>query len=254
MDRRYRKTIVAGNWKMNLTPSEAKKFAASLLPLNSVKYTHIALCVPAIDIPAVTKALKNSHLAVGAQNCHFEEKGAFTGEVSVPMLRDLNVKYVIIGHSERRQYFGETDETVNKKALAALAGGLRPIICVGETQEQRDAGVTEEVIKLQIKLAIKGMTPAQIRRITVAYEPIWAIGTGKTATPEDAEAVCKFIRATLRSFFGARVARSVSILYGGSMNEKNAKALMQQPDIDGGLIGGASLKADAFTAIVEASK
>ncbi len=254
MDRRYRKTIVAGNWKMNMTPSEAKKLAVSLLPLNSVRTTSVVLCVPAIDIPAVSKAVKTSHLSVGAQTCHYAESGAFTGETSVSMLRDCNVKYVIVGHSERRRLFNETDTDVNLKALAVLGAGMHPIVCIGETQEQRDAGVTEEVINLQIKLALKDMTAAQIRRIVIAYEPIWAIGTGNTATPEQAEEVCSFIRSVLRGIYGARVARAVSILYGGSMNEKNAASLLKKPDIDGGLIGGASLSAEKFSAIVEASK
>ncbi|MBQ2819569.1 MAG: triose-phosphate isomerase [Clostridia bacterium] len=254
MDRRYRKTIIAGNWKMNITPSEAKKLTTALLPLSAVKDTSIVLCVPAIDITTVKRTLRQTRIAVGGQNCHFESKGAFTGEISPEMLIDAGAKYVIIGHSERRSMFGDTDEIVRKKIASAIAAGLRPILCVGETEEQRKQGVTEEIIRVQIKSAVYGLSADDFRKIVVAYEPIWAIGTGNTATPEDANEVCKLIRTCLRELYGARPSRSISILYGGSMNEKNAKALLAMPHIDGGLIGGASLKPDAFAAIVEASK
>lgn len=254
MDRRYRKTIIAGNWKMNITPSEAKKLTAALLPLSAVKDTSVVLCVPAIDITTVKRALRQTRIAVGGQNCHFESKGAFTGEISPEMLTDAGAKYVIIGHSERRSMFGDTDEIVRKKIAAAIKAGLRPILCVGETEEQRKQGVTEEFIRGQIKSALYGLSADDFRKIVVAYEPIWAIGTGNTATPEDANEVCKLIRACLRELYGARPSRSISILYGGSMNEKNAASLLAMPHIDGGLIGGASLKPDAFAAIVEASK
>ena len=254
MDRRYRKTIIAGNWKMNKAVSDTKEFCKAILASCNVKATSVVLCVPAIDIVPAQKALKSTRIAVGAQNCHFEESGAFTGEISAKILADSGVKYVIIGHSERRQMFGETDETVNKKVLAALSNGLRPIICVGETLEQREAGILEEHLRIQIKKAIAGVPMEKMSQVVIAYEPIWAIGTGKTATPEDAEAVCKLIRVTLRELYSARTARSVSILYGGSMNEKNASALLSQIDIDGGLIGGASLVPEKFEKIVEASK
>jgi len=254
MDRRYRKTIIAGNWKMNITPSEAKVLTSALLPLSSVKDTTVVLCVPAIDITTVKRTLRQSRIAVGGENCYFESKGAYTGEISPEMLVDAGAKYVIIGHSERRNIFGETDEIVRKKIVAAINAGLRPIICVGESEEQRAQGVTEEFIRTQIKSALYGLSADDFRKVIIAYEPIWAIGTGKTATPEDANEVCKLIRACLRELYGARPSRSISILYGGSMNEKNAAALLSMPHIDGGLIGGASLKPDAFAAIVEAAK
>ena len=254
MDRRYRKTIIAGNWKMNITPSEAKKLATALIPLSSAKDTSVVLCVPAIDLTTVKRTLRQTRIAVGGQNCHFESKGAFTGEISPEMLIDAGAKYVIIGHSERRSMFGDTDEIVCKKVAAAIKAGLRPILCVGETEEQRKQGITEEVIRTQIKSAVYGLSADDFRKIVVAYEPIWAIGTGNTATPEDANEVCKLIRSCLRELYGARPSRSISILYGGSMNEKNAAALLAMPHIDGGLIGGASLKPDAFAAIVDAAK
>ena len=254
MDRRYRKTIIAGNWKMNVAPSEAKKLTTALAHQISVKDTAVVLCVPTIDLTVVKRTLRQTRIAVGGQNCHFEEKGAYTGETSPQMLVDAGAKYVIIGHSERRTMFGETDEIVRKKVAAAISAGLRPIICVGESEEQRAQGVTEEHIRTQVKSAIYGLSPEDFRKIIIAYEPIWAIGTGKTATPEDANEVCKLIRACLREMYGARPSRSISILYGGSMNEKNAAALLAMPHVDGGLIGGASLKPEAFAAIVEASK
>ena len=254
MNRRYRKTIIAGNWKMNKTPSETKAFAEefkALLP--KTKWCDVVLCVPFVDLPAAVRAFKDSRVAVGAENLHYEKSGAFTGEVSADMLADLDVKYVIIGHSERRQYFGETDITVNKKVHAALEAGLNPIICVGESLEQREMGVTMELIAYQVKSALAGVPAEQMRRCVIAYEPIWAIGTGKTATGEQAAEVCTFIRATIRSLYGARIARSVTIQYGGSMNPKNAAELLSHEDIDGGLIGGASLKPDQLMDIVHAA-
>ena len=254
MNRRYRKTIIAGNWKMNKTPSETKAFAEefkALLP--KTKWCDVVLCVPFVDVPAAVRAFKDSRVAVGAENLYFEKSGAFTGEVSADMLADLDVKYVIIGHSERRQYFGETDITVNKKVHAALAAGLNPIICVGESLEQREMGVTMELIALQVKSALAGVPAEQVRKCVIAYEPIWAIGTGKTATGEQAAEVCTFIRATIRSLYGARIARGVTIQYGGSMNPKNAAELLSHEDIDGGLIGGASLKPDQLIEIVHAA-
>ena len=254
MNRRYRKTIIAGNWKMNKTPSETKAFAEefkALLP--KTKWCDVVLCVPFVDAPAAVRAFKTSRIAVGAENLHFEKSGAFTGEVSADMLADLGVKYVIVGHSERRQYFGETDAIVNKKVHAALDAGLNPIICVGESLEQREMGVTTELVALQVKSAFAGVAPEQARKCVVAYEPIWAIGTGKTATGEQAAEVCTFIRATLRALYGARIARSVTIQYGGSMNPKNAKELLSHEHIDGGLIGGASLKPEELMQIVRAA-
>ena len=254
MNRRYRKTIIAGNWKMNKTPSETKAFAEefkALLP--KTKWCDVVLCVPFVDVPAAVRAFKDSRVAVGAENLYFEKSGAFTGEVSADMLADLDVKYVIVGHSERRQYFGETDITVNKKVHAALAAGLNPIICVGESLEQREMGVTMELIALQVKSALAGVPAEQVRKCVIAYEPIWAIGTGKTATGEQAAEVCTFIRATIRGLYGARIARGVTIQYGGSMNPKNAAELLSHEDIDGGLIGGASLKPDQLMEIVHAA-
>ncbi len=254
MNRRYRKTIIAGNWKMNKTASETRAFAdefKALLPKS--KWCDIVVCVPSVDIPAAVRAFKDSRVAVGAQNVYFEKSGAYTGEVSADMLAELGVKYVIVGHSERRALFGETDAIVNRKVHAALAAGLSPIICVGESLEQREMGVTMELIALQLRSALSGVSAEQVRRCVIAYEPIWAIGTGKTATGEQAAEVCTFIRATIRSLFGARIARSITVQYGGSMKGENAAELLSHEDIDGGLIGGASLKPDAFMAIVHAA-
>ena len=254
MNRRYRKTIIAGNWKMNKTASETKKFAEELKAiLPKAKWCDVVVCVPAVNIPAAMKAFKDVRVSVGAQNVFYEKSGAYTGEVSADMLKDLGVKYVIIGHSERRQYFGETDFTVNKKVLAALEAGLHPIICVGESLEQRESGITEEWVTLQVKSALYDVPAEKLRRCIIAYEPIWAIGTGKTATAEQAGEVCTNIRATIRSLYGARVARSVTIQYGGSMNAKNAAELLSKTNVDGGLIGGASLKAADFTTIINAA-
>ena len=254
MNRRYRKTIIAGNWKMNKTPSETKAFAEqfkAILP--KTKWCDIVVCVPTVDLSAAVRAFKDSRIAVGAENVYFEKSGADTGEISADMLADLGVRYVIVGHSERRALFGETDEIVNKKVLAALEAGLNPIICVGESLAQREMGVTMELIALQVKSALAGVSAEQMRRCVIAYEPIWAIGTGKTATAEQAGEVCSNIRATIRGLYGARVARSVTIQYGGSMNPKNAAELLAQPDIDGGLIGGAALKPEQFVDIINAA-
>ena len=251
MNRRYRKTVIAGNWKMNMTATETKKFAEEIKKIMPrAKWCETLICVPACNISTALKAFKDLRISVGAENVYFEEKGAYTGEVSADMLRDLGVKYVIVGHSERRQYFCETDTTVNKKVHAVLNAGMNPIICVGESLEQRETGVTAEWIALQVKSALYGVPADKLRRCIIAYEPIWAIGTGKTATAEQAEEVCGAIRAVIRSMFDARVARAVSILYGGSMNASNCDELLAQPDIDGGLIGGASLKPDDFARIV----
>ena len=254
MNRRYRKTIIAGNWKMNKNATETKKFAEELKAiLPRAKWCDVVVCVPFVNIPAALKAFKDMRVAVGAENLYYEPNGAYTGEVSADMLRDLGVKYVIIGHSERRQYFCETDVTVNKKVHAALDAGLHPIICVGESLEQREMGVTMELIALQVKSALAGVAAEKVRRCVIAYEPIWAIGTGRTATAEQAAEVCTAIRAIIRNLYGARVARSVTIQYGGSMNPKNAAELLAQPDVDGGLIGGASLKPDQFVDIINAA-
>ena len=254
MNRRYRKTIIAGNWKMNKTASETKKFAEELKAIMPrAKWCETVVCVPFVNIPAALKAFKDMRVSVGAENLYYEPSGAYTGEVSAEMLKDLGVKYVIVGHSERREYFGETDQIVNKKVLAVLNAGMSPIICVGESLDQRESGVTADWISLQVKGALYGVPADKLRRCIIAYEPIWAIGTGKTATAEQAGEVCSNIRATIRSLYGARVARAVTIQYGGSMNAKNAAELLAQPDIDGGLIGGAALKPDDFMAIINAA-
>lgn len=254
MNRRYRKTIIAGNWKMNKTATETKKFAEDLKAIMPrAKWCETVVCVPYVNIPAALKAFKDMRVSVGAENLYYEPSGAYTGEVSAEMLKDLGVKYVIIGHSERRQYFGETDIIVNKKVHAALEAGLHPIICVGESLEQREMDVTMELIALQVKSALSGVSAEKARKCVIAYEPIWAIGTGKTATAEQAGEVCTAIRAVIRGLYGARVARSITIQYGGSMNPKNAAELLAQGDVDGGLIGGAALKADQFVEIINAA-
>ena len=254
MNRRYRKTVIAGNWKMNMTATETRKFAEELKRIMPrAKWCDTVICVPACNITAAVKAFKELRISVGAENLYFEEKGAYTGEISAAMLRDLGVKYVIVGHSERRQYFGETDAAVNRKVHAALDAGLSPIICVGESEEQREMGVTQDWIALQVKTALYGVPAERLRRCIIAYEPIWAIGTGKTATAQQAGEVCTAIRATIRGLYGARVARSVTIQYGGSMNPKNAQELLAQPDVDGGLIGGAALKPEQFVEIIHAA-
>ena len=254
MNRRYRKTIIAGNWKMNKTLSETRAFAEELKPLiGKPKWCEVVLCVPSVNLQAAVRLFKESRVAIGAETCHYESHGAFTGEVSPEMLKEIGVKYVIIGHSERRQYYNETDFTVNKKVHAALEAGLYPIVCVGESLEQRELGVTMDLISYQVKAALAGVPADKMRHVVIAYEPIWAIGTGKTATAEQAGAVCSHIRGVIRKLYGARVARAVTIQYGGSMNAKNAAELLAQPDIDGGLIGGAALKPDDFMAIINAA-
>ena len=254
MNRKYRKTVIAGNWKMNMLASQVKPFAEELKTLNPrAKWCETVFCVPYVMIPAALKAFKDSRVAIGAENLNENPKGAFTGEVSAAMLADLGVKYVIIGHSERRQYYGETDISVNKKVHAALEAGLNPIVCVGESLEQREMDITLELITLQVKAALAGVPAEKMRRIVIAYEPIWAIGTGKTATAEQANEVCCAIRTVIRKLYGARIARATTIQYGGSMNEKNARELFAQPDIDGGLIGGASLVPEKFSAIIDAA-
>ncbi len=247
-----RKPIIAGNWKMNNTASQGVALVKAIAPLVEDAECDVVVCVPAIDIPAVGEALKGTKIALGAQNVHFAEKGAYTGEISASMLKEYGVQYVIIGHSERRQYFGETDETVNKRTLAALAAGLTPIVCIGESLEERETGKTESVLAKQIEEGFKGIE--DIKKIVVAYEPIWAIGTGRTATAEQANETIGFIRRKIGEMFCPKCAENVRIQYGGSMNAGNCKELMAMPEIDGGLIGGASLKAPDFAAIVHYNK
>jgi len=244
-----RKAIIAGNWKMNKTPREAEELIGALKPLVADAQCEVVVCPPFACLDAASRALMGSNIRLGAQNVHFEKSGAYTGEVSAEILIALGVEYVIIGHSERRQYFAETDETVNRKVKASLEAGLKPIVCVGETLEQREKGVTVEVVSLQTKLALEGLDAGQVAELVIAYEPIWAIGTGKTATKEDANGTTASIRDAVREVFGS-AADSIRIQYGGSMNPKNASELMAMSDIDGGLIGGASLKADDFSKVV----
>ena len=254
MNRKYRKTVIAGNWKMNMLASEIKPFIEQLKEeLPKTRACEVVLCTPAVMISAMIKAGKEVKVAAGGQDVSKYEKGAYTGEVSASQLADIGAKYCIVGHSERRQYHGEDDMLVNAKAKALLEKGIIPIICVGESLEQREMNLTMEYVAYQVKAALNGIEASQLRRCVIAYEPIWAIGTGKTATAEQAQEVCEGIRAVIRGIYGARPARAISILYGGSMNAKNAAELLAQPDIDGGLIGGASLKPADFAAIVAAS-
>ena len=254
MNRKYRKTVIAGNWKMNMLASEVKPFIEQLKEnMPKTRACDVVLCTPAVMISAMIKAGKECKVAAGGQDVSKYEKGAYTGEVSASQLADIGAKYCIVGHSERRQYHGEDDMLVNAKAKALLAKGISPIICVGESLEQREMDLTMEYVTYQVKAALNGIDATQLRRCIIAYEPIWAIGTGKTATPEQAEEVCENIRAVIRKLYGAKVARAISILYGGSMNEKNAYDLLAQPDIDGGLIGGASLVPEKFVKIIVAA-
>lgn len=247
-----RKAIIAGNWKMNNTASEGVALVKAIAPLVTEATCDVVVCVPAIDIPAVSEALKGTNIRLGAENVHFAEKGAYTGEISAAMLKEYGVEYVIIGHSERRQYFGETDETVNKRTLTALNAGLTPIVCVGETLEERETGKTENVLHRQLEEGLKGVK--DLTKLVIAYEPVWAIGTGKTATAAQANETIGYIRKTLGELFCEKCAAKVRIQYGGSMNAGNCKELMAQEEIDGGLIGGASLKAPDFSAIVNYDK
>ena len=249
-----RKKIIAGNWKMNMLPNEAIQFIEELAPLVKDTENEVILCVPYIDLFYALLTAQNTNIKIGAQNMHFAENGAYTGEVSGKMLKSINVEYVIIGHSERRQYFNETDETVNKKVKAAFENGLKPIVCVGETLEQRESGKVEEIITNQTKLALDGLTNEQVENTIIAYEPIWAIGTGKTATKEDANDAVKAIRKKIAEIYGQNVADGVIIQYGGSVKASNAKELFEMSDIDGGLVGGASLKVEEFSKIVNFNK
>jgi triosephosphate isomerase len=245
-----RKAIIAGNWKMNMTISEAKALVESLIPLVKDATCDVVVCPPFTDLVAVKEAVAGTNIRIGAQNMHFEDKGAYTGEISPVMLKQMGIEYVIIGHSERRQYFAETNETVNKKIKAALAHGLKPIVCVGETLEQREQGITNQWVGAQVEAAFEGISAEQACGVVIAYEPIWAIGTGKTATPEDANEVNGVCRATIEKLYGEETAQKVRIQYGGSMNPKNVAELMACAHIDGGLIGGASLKAEDFSKVV----
>jgi len=255
MNRELRKTIIAGNWKMNMLASEVNSFTSELNPLipNFKSWCDVVLCTPFVLLPSALESFKGTGVGVGAQNVSQFESGAYTGEVSVAQLSDIGTEYVIIGHSERREYYGETDESVNEKLIATLKSSIVPIVCVGEKLEQREAGVTVDLMALQVKTALQGVSSSDMKNVVIAYEPVWAIGTGKTATPEDAQAVCAAIRGVISGLYGTQVADGVSILYGGSMNDKNAAELLAQPDIDGGLIGGASLKPDSFAVIVNAA-
>jgi len=244
--------MAAGNWKMNKTPREAVEFVNNLKErVANTKY-EVVVGVPFVCIPGVVEAVKGSNIKVAAQNCHWASNGAYTGEVSCAMLKELGVDYVIIGHSERREYFAETDEMVNKKARAILDNGMIPIICCGESLTQREQGVTKEHVRYQVKIALLGITAEEASKIVIAYEPIWAIGTGKTATTEQAEEVCGIIRELIAELYNKDVAEKIRILYGGSVNAENAKDLFSMPNIDGGLVGGASLKLDAFEVIANA--
>ena len=245
-----RKKVIAGNWKMNMLPNEAISFIEQITPLVKDTKNEVILCVPYTDLFYSLLTAQNTNIKIGAQNMHWEEKGAYTGEISGQMLKSIGVEYVIIGHSERRQYFAETDETVNKKVKAALANDLKPIICVGETLEQRENGTAQEVITKQTMLALEGLSKEQIANVILAYEPIWAIGTGKTATSEDANNSIKWVRNKVEELYGREVANEMIILYGGSVKAENAKELFSTTDIDGGLVGGASLKVDEFSKIV----
>ncbi len=248
-----RKVIIAGNWKMNKTAAEGKALVEALKPLVAdvcPDVADIVVCPPFTTLAAVVEAAKGSNIKVGAQNVHWAASGAFTGEISAAMLKEAGVEYVIIGHSERRQYFGETDATVNQRLKAALAAGLKPIVCVGELLEEREGGRTEQVLAAQLTGGLAGLTPEEMTRVVIAYEPVWAIGTGKTATPEMAELTHNFIRCTLNDLFGKEVGEGVRIQYGGSMKAENAGELVAQRNIDGGLIGGAALKADSFAALI----
>ena len=245
-----RKPIIAGNWKMNMAPSEAKELITALIPKVADANCDVVICPPYVDLALAVELTAGSNIKVGSQNIHWAEKGAFTGEISAKMLKEVGVEYAIIGHSERRQYFGETDETVNQRAKAAIAAGITPIICVGESLEERESGKTEELVKAQVEKGLEGIAAEDVAKLVIAYEPIWAIGTGKTATDEQANETIGVIRNTVAAIFGTDTAAALRIQYGGSMNPKNVKGLMAMPEIDGGLIGGASLKAVDFSQVV----
>lgn len=254
MNKTLRKAIVAGNWKMNNDRNAAKKLITELNPLVKDAACEVVLCVPYTNLETALSLCEGTNMHVGAENCHWAKSGAFTGEISAEMLAEMGVEYVIIGHSERRQYFGETDQTVQSRVRAALDAGLKVILCVGEVLEQREQGITEEVVALQTKVALGGVSEEELSRIVIAYEPVWAIGTGKTATADQAEEVCAFIRSVVAKLYSKAAADALTIQYGGSMKPGNAKELLSKEDVDGGLIGGAALVASDFAAIIEAAR
>ncbi len=254
MKKTVRKAIIAGNWKMNKTRPEAKALLEEIKPLvANAGEVEVVACVPFTNLETAIAATEGTNIKIGAENVHFEKSGAYTGEISADMLTELGVEYVVIGHSERRQYFGETDETVNKRTKAALAAGLKPIVCVGELLWERECNITEEVISRQIKLDLYDVSAEDVKKTVIAYEPVWAIGTGKTATADQAEEVCALIRSTLAKLYDEATAQAVTIQYGGSMNAANCAELLSKENVDGGLIGGASLKANDFNTIVHAA-
>ena len=253
MNKAVRKAVIAGNWKMNKTPAETTALINEMKPLVAGADCEVVLCVPFVDIPAAVEAAKGSNIKIGAENVHFKDSGAFTGEVSADMLKELGVEYVVIGHSERRTYFGETDQTVNLRTLKALEKGLKPIVCVGETLTQRELGYTETLLKYQTKMALTNVSAEALKNVIIAYEPVWAIGTGVTATDDQADEGNGFVRAAVAEAYGEEAAEGITIQYGGSMNAKNCDGLVAKVNVDGGLIGGASLKAPDFATIVKAA-
>ena len=254
MNKALRKVVIAGNWKMNKTPAEAKELIAAIAPLVKDAACDVVACTPFVDLASAQEAAAGTNIQIGAENCHWEKSGAYTGEISAEMLSSMGVNIVIIGHSERRQYFGETDVTVQKRVRAALDAGLTVILCVGETLEQREQGITSELVSMQTKIALGGVSEEELKRVIIAYEPVWAIGTGKTATAQQANEVCHTIRECIASVYSQAAADGITIQYGGSMNAGNAAELLAQPDVDGGLIGGASLKPPDFATIVAAAQ
>ncbi len=253
MNKQLRKAVIAGNWKMNNTPAETTALINEMKPLVAGADCDVIICAPFVDLQAALDAAEGSNIKIGAENCHWAPSGAFTAEVSAPMLKAMGVPYVIIGHSERRQYFGETNETVNKRVRAALDNGLKVILCVGEVLAEREQGVTFEVVGLQTKIALQGVTEEELKNVIIAYEPVWAIGTGKTATADQADEVNGYIRSVIAELYGKAAADAFVVQYGGSMNAKNADELLSKENVDGGLIGGASLKAEDFSVIVKAA-
>lgn len=253
MNKKLRKAVIAGNWKMNKTPEEAKQLIAEIAPLVKDADCDVVACTPYVDLCSASEAAKGTNIKIGAENCHWEKSGAYTGEISPDMLVSMGITYVIIGHSERRTLFGENDVTVQKRTRAALDAGMTVILCVGEYLEQREQGITSELVRMQTKIALLGVTEKELKRMIIAYEPVWAIGTGKTATADQANEVCAVIREVLAELYSISVADGVTIQYGGSMNAANAAELLSKPDVDGGLIGGASLKPEDFAAIVKAA-
>lgn len=253
MKKAVRKAIIAGNWKMNKNRAEAKALIEELKPLAAGASCEVVICVPFTNLETALAATEGTNIHVGAENVHFAKSGAYTGEISADMLTEMGVEYVIVGHSERRQYFGETDETVNLRTKAALEAGLKVIVCVGEMLKDRENGITAELVALQTKIALKDVTEEQLKNVVIAYEPVWAIGTGKTATAEQANEVCALIRKVVAEMYNEAAAEALTIQYGGSMNAKNCEELVAQPDVDGGLIGGAALKAPDFATIINAA-